>query len=640
MEHSNAARQQCPRLEEQLAVGVSVLNLLHWGYRNVLIDSSSVTSHKKLYKGDCEFVRLDLQSFCNIVKAKLHAVTSGVTMPAGDAMLVRTTTAVGEADPTGNKMPITTEAQINARYAIKMPDVMCQAVINLTERHGVVPEVLTQACSYCQEKGWRFTFITSYQYTFFVWRVAEDRYAVTDGLLHDAAPHDLYTREVLAYIIWMSLEAPWGRQLPPGELHDLEVLLKQQAPVTVLHGRPQVQQSQVQQDQVQQDQLQQSQVQQDQVQQGSNQLQQTPTAPLHALWQRDQPAPWVTIEDALEYPPESLQLSSMRLGAGQCGPVVQGWLQEVPVAIKATDACKSPDIVQMLWHEAKIYEFLQDLQGHLLPVLHGCGYWSGRNNFFLATAVVPGKPINSCKGVAGAQATAQAARQMPDVMCQAVIDLTDRHGVVSKVLTQACSYCQEKGWRFTFITSYQYTFFVWRVAEDRYAVTDGLLHDAAPHDLYTREVLACFKKSRLLSRQQMLASHPTSCRCCGMRQKFMTFCGICKATSCQFCMIVATGSGRNNFFLATAVVPGKPINSCKGVAGDEATAQAARQALQAIHQRGVAHGDVRADNIMVQYLGSIPQVIFIDFGHAYLHPTPEQCERELAELALALQELE
>ncbi|KAJ9534683.1 hypothetical protein QJQ45_002959 [Haematococcus lacustris] len=328
MEHSYAARQQCPRLEEQLAVGemrthvgaerhlldkVSVLNLLHWGYRNVLIDSSSVTSHKKLYKGDCEFVRLDLRSFCNIVKAKLHAVTSGVTMPAGDAMLVRTTAAVGEADPTGNKMPITTEAQMNARYAIKMPDVMCQAVIDLTDRHGVGPEVLTQACSYCQEKGWRFTFITSYQYTFFVWRVAEDRYAVTDGLLHDAAPHDLYTREVLACPKFS--KARFSR-----------------------------------------------------------------TKFSRARFSRT-------------------KFSRARL-------------QDVPVAIKATDACKSPDIVQLLWHEAKIYEFLQDLQGHLLPVLHGCGYWSGSNNFFLATAVVPGKPINSCRGVADAQATAQAARQI------------------------------------------------------------------------------------------------------------------------------------------------------------------------------------------------------------------------------------
>ncbi|GFH14494.1 protein kinase domain-containing protein, partial [Haematococcus lacustris] len=347
-----------------------------------------------------------------------------------DIMIVVATVEWGTGRQTRGGEPISHHSKsrvapmtvlVSCLTMLQMPDVMCQAVIDLTDRHGVGPEVLTQACSYCQEKGWRFTFITSYQYTFFVWRVAEDRYAVTDGLLHDAAPHDLYTREVLAYIIWMSLEAPWGRQLPPGELHDLEVLLKQQAPATVLHGRPQVQQSQVQQDQVQQsqvqedqvqqDQVQQSQVQQDQVQQGSNQLQQTPTAPLHALRQRDQPAPWVTIEDAPEYPPESLQFSSMRLGAGQCGPVVQGWLQEVPVAIKATDACKSPDIVQMLWHEAKIYDILRDLQGHLLPVLHGCGYWKGRNNFFLATAVVPGKPINSCKGVAGAQATAQAARQ-------------------------------------------------------------------------------------------------------------------------------------------------------------------------------------------------------------------------------------
>lgn len=166
---------------------------------------------------------------------------------------------------------------------------------------------------------------------------------------------------------------------------------------------------------------------------------------------------------------------------------MKGWLRGVPVAVKVTDACKQPYIVERLWHEAHIYEVLRDLQGHLLPVLHGCGYWRGRNSFFLATAVVPGHTIDDC---------------------------TDE-------------------------------------------VADGL---------------------------------------------------------------------------------------------SSAIAQAARQALQAIHQRGVAHGDVRANNILVQHCGNTlqvnaqeasrrskprtkqPLVIFIDFGHAYLRPTPEECERELKEL--------
>ncbi|GFH09477.1 protein kinase domain-containing protein [Haematococcus lacustris] len=264
------------------------------------------------------------------------------------------------------------------------PDVMTKQIIDLTKMHEAVADALMQACSYCQEKGWRFTFITSYQYTFFIWRVAENRYAVTNGLIHDVAPFDLYTREVLAYIMWMSLEAPWGKQLPPGELRDLE------------------------------------------------------------------------------YPLADLKLDKKSLGSGQCGSVMKGWLRGVPVAVKVTDACKQPYIVERLWHEAQIY-------GHLLPVLHGCGYWRGRNSFFLATAVVPGHTIDDC---------------------------TDE-------------------------------------------VADGL------------------------------------------------------------------GS---------------------------AIAQAARQALQAIHQRGVAHGDVRANNILVQHRGNTLKVIFIDFGHAHLHPTLEECKRELKEL--------
>ncbi|KAJ9517668.1 hypothetical protein QJQ45_025149 [Haematococcus lacustris] len=458
------------------------LNLLHWGYKSASIDSSSSTSHKRRYKGDCELVWLDLGPFCNIAKAKLHAVTSGVTIPAREAMRIRRDAAgvvqlgvqhmlqqsaltIGHLTKTnftlctivlqGNSAGKGLEGRKQSKRSLEewmapvtvlgdclallqLPNVMAKQYINLAKMRSAVANALMQACSYCQEKGWRFTFVTCYRYTFFVWRVEEDRYAVTDGFLHDVAAYGLYTRELLAcefkeqwtrhgYIIWMSLEAPWGSQLPPGQLRDLE----------------------------------------------------KPTDALGAAQQRDQPFAWAPAEGAPEYPLTALRLSDIRMGAGQCGPVVQGWLWGVPAAVKATDVCKAPDIVELLWHEAQIYEVLRDLQGHLLPVMHGCGYWGGRNTFFLATAVVPGLPMSPC--------------------------------------------------------------------------TD--------------------------------------------------------------------------------------------VVADQDLAQAARQALQAIHQRGVAHGDVRADNILVQHCGNTPQVnsgaavIFIDFGQAYLHPTPEECQRELADLEAELDEL-
>ncbi|KAJ9517454.1 hypothetical protein QJQ45_024912 [Haematococcus lacustris] len=585
LEQLDPANQRLPALEEQLVQllknknllvehlaelrkgddvsGASqpepALNLLHWGYKSASIDSSSSTSHKRWYKGDCELVRLDLGRFCNIAKAKLHAVTSSVTIPAREAMRIRRNAADLEAEATGKTSALTTEAELNVRfcgvvgkgvtnvvnaciqqkqptwgnlsfklesrpsegsgrpdflikqtgaanevdvcggegkasdplcYPIplgtspkptlpsaplcskatrqgKLPNVMAKQYIKLVEMSSAVANALMQACSYCQEKGWRFTFITCYEYTFFVWRVEEDRYAVTDGLLHDMEAHGLHTREVLAYIMWMSLEAPWGSQLAPGELRDLEVLLQQQTAVTVLRGQPRVHQGQAQQGQ--------GRVCTRSSTRGSKQLQQDqkPTEALDAAQQRDQPRAWAPAEGAPEYPLTALRFSDIRLGAGQCGPVVQGWLQGVPVAVKATDACKAPDIVELLWHEAQIYEELRDLQGHVLPVMHGCGYWGGRNTFFLATAVVPGLPMSPC--------------------------------------------------------------------------TD--------------------------------------------------------------------------------------------VVADQDLAQAARQALQAIHQRGVAHGDVRADNILVQHCGNTPQVIFIDFGQAYLHPTPEECQRELADLEAELDKL-
>ncbi|GFH10559.1 protein kinase domain-containing protein [Haematococcus lacustris] len=255
---------------------------------------------------------------------------------------------------------------------------------------------------------WRFTFITYYYFTFFVWRVAEDRYAVTEGFFNDAALYDLHVREALAFIMWMSLEAPWGSQLPEGDggaLQALEAQLSQQAAKEVLRGWPKEHSKKYNEDPSEPSQVLDSLS----WRSDSNRRQETPAAPLTPS--KDQLASGAPVQDAPEYPLASLQLSSICLGAGQCGSVMQGWLWGVPVAVKGTDACKSPDTVELLWHEAQIYDFLKDLQGHHLPVLHGSGYWMGRNNFFLATSVVAGKPISNCTDVTVAQAVAQAARQ-------------------------------------------------------------------------------------------------------------------------------------------------------------------------------------------------------------------------------------
>ncbi|KAL6759168.1 hypothetical protein V8C86DRAFT_2580644 [Haematococcus lacustris] len=283
-----------------------VLNLLHRGYKSVVTDSTSLTSHKRQYNGDCELVKLNWKQFFNIAKAKLHDVTRGVTIPAEEAMLMRMAAAGAEAAQVGKIIPVRTEAELNARYGFvvgtgvadvvnacmkqkqptwkevsfhvqgspcegsgrpdflikqtgaggvhgevdvcggegEMPSVVYQPILHLTDMQGGVGDMLMQACSYCQEKGWRFTFVTTHLLTFIIWRVAEDKYAVTNGILYDADPYDLFAREALAYIIWMSLEAPWCTKLPAGQLQELEAKLKGQAAVAVLHGRPKERQGQ------------------------------------------------------------------------------------------------------------------------------------------------------------------------------------------------------------------------------------------------------------------------------------------------------------------------------------------------------------------------------------------------------------
>lgn len=81
---------------------------------------------------------------------------------------------------------------------------------HLIKQPGVVKE--TDVC-WGEGKEWRFTFITYYQCTFLVWRVAEDRYAIP---IPGACCMTLNRCTLQADKIWMLLAPPWGTQLLPG----------------------------------------------------------------------------------------------------------------------------------------------------------------------------------------------------------------------------------------------------------------------------------------------------------------------------------------------------------------------------------------------------------------------------------------
>ncbi len=61
-------------------------------------------------------------------------------------------------------------------------------------------------------------------------------------------------------------------------------------------------------------------------------------------------------------------------------------------------------------------------------------------------------------------------------------------------------------------------------------------------------------------------------------------------------------------------------------------AEAAQQALKALHEQGVLHGDVHGDNLMFSIRDDGVACVVLDFGRASLRPTAEEQERELARL--------
>lgn len=81
------------------------------------------------------------------------------------------------------------------------------------------------------------------------------------------------------------------------------------------------------------------------------------------------------------------------------------------------------------------------------------------------------------------------------------------------------------------------------------------------------------------------------------------------------------------YLIATSVVQGEPPTTAM-----HAALPAAEQALKAIHALGVAHGDIRPDNILVEQQGvDEPKVWFLDFGRSHVAGAGE-CLDEIAEL--------
>jgi tRNA A-37 threonylcarbamoyl transferase component Bud32 len=68
------------------------------------------------------------------------------------------------------------------------------------------------------------------------------------------------------------------------------------------------------------------------------------------------------------------------------------------------------------------------------------------------------------------------------------------------------------------------------------------------------------------------------------------------------------------------------------IAGDEGLLSAARSILQRIHSKGVIHGDLREDNLIVTHQGGSCKVWLLDFSHCRFSNDAAAQEQELCEL--------
>ncbi|KIY95639.1 hypothetical protein MNEG_12322 [Monoraphidium neglectum] len=94
------------------------------------------------------------------------------------------------------------------------------------------------------------------------------------------------------------------------------------------------------------------------------------------------------------------------------------------------DTCKQRGVVASLKHEALVYEHLAALQGTVIPVLLGCGFWRDEGIFLVATSIVEGEHPSS--DTAAAYPAAEKALRMIHVMGVVHGDIREDNILVSR----------------------------------------------------------------------------------------------------------------------------------------------------------------------------------------------------------------
>eukprot|EP00878_Enallax_costatus_P010165 GHUV01010611.1.p1 GENE.GHUV01010611.1~~GHUV01010611.1.p1 ORF type:complete len:501 (+),score=62.70 GHUV01010611.1:268-1770(+) len=234
-----------------------------------------------------------------------------------------------------------------------------------------------QECDYMRKKDRRYGWLTYLNGTFFVKRTPEDPHLYKFTRALPSRSVDITVLEMLAYITLKQLEENEWPALPADQPavaveHGLVLPHGQGEPTTnnsSSTGRITRSQSAAVQ------------------QQGPGVASISGALHSHADW--------------------ALQFNDKRLGAGQCGIVVEGRYYNEPSAIKAIDLSKRHRMVELM-NEVNTYERLSPLQGQCIPVLKGYGLWDSGNTMFLAMSKVEGEHPNS--STCGAREVAEKVR--------------------------------------------------------------------------------------------------------------------------------------------------------------------------------------------------------------------------------------
>jgi len=234
----------------------------------------------------------------------------------------------------------------------KTPRVMASAHKIVGHTHRQVQLAAEQACSYMRDKVLRYGFLTYLNGTFFIKRAQEHKYLFSPVVFPD--PLDLSAAELMAYVTLKALEP--GGAWSAGQEQDASLVdpHQQQEADREEMSRPQGGMM---------------------TRQRSTQFKQKAGASGSSFGR---------------HPAEALELTSSTLGGGQTGPVRLAWFYGARCAVKMVDASKDWELQKVLENEVKAYGLLSTLQGDVIPVLEGCGFWKDNNVFFVATSLVDG----------------------------------------------------------------------------------------------------------------------------------------------------------------------------------------------------------------------------------------------------------